>query len=305
MNPENSLFVHWNTCPKLAPFSQYLREVGVLKFSGIDPHSLDMHYNEGIELNYVVKGTYKWIVEGKHYQLYPGEAFITCPWEYHGSPEEILDRGVLSWMILRPEHFSQNGDLNLGSWSRLGADTQQEIGRLFARNTNPVIPKGSNLIDIFRKLHHEIDQQEIGKEENIHLLLDTLVIRLARILKTRESSEERNGDFVARLTRILTNDFNRKIKVADLAYHFDMSATSFNNKVKALTGYSPADYLIELKIKAAKKLLLANQDNITGIAAECGFYSSQHFATLFAKRVGSTPSQYRNKHKEPKPENPS
>lgn len=295
MNPENALFVHWNTCPQLSPFSRYLREVGVLKFSGIDPHSLDMHYNEGIELNYVVKGTYKWIVEGKQYQLYPGEAFITCPWEYHGSPEEILDRGILSWMILRPSHFSQDGHLDLGSWSRIGAPTQQEIGRLFARNTNPVIPKGSNLIDIFRKLHQEIDQKDIGYEEEIHLLLDALVIRLARILKTRESSKVRDDDFVARLTRILTEDFNRKIKVADLAYNFDMSATSFNNKVKALTGYSPADYLIELKIEAAKELLLTNRENITGIAAECGFYSSQHFATLFAKRVGSTPSKFRKK----------
>lgn len=298
MDPENSLFVHWNNCPMLAPFSQYLREVGVLKFSGISPHSLDMHYNEGIELNYVVKGTYKWVVGGKHYQLYPGEAFITCPWEYHGSPEKILDRGILSWMILKPATFSQDGRLCLGHWSRIKAETQMEIGRLLAGNTNPVIPKGSNLIELFRKLHREISNQDIGYEEKIHLLLDSLVIRLARILKTRESCKERDDDFVAHLTRILKEDFNRKIKVADLAYAFGMSATSFNNKVKTLTGYSPADYLIELKLDAAKELLIADRQNITGIAAECGFYSSQHFATLFSKRVGKTPSQFRKNARE-------
>lgn len=293
MNAEHSLFVHWNTCPRLAPFSHYLREVGCLKFSGIDPHSLDMHYNEGIELNYVVKGTYKWIVEGKRYQLFPGEAFITCPWERHGSPDEVLDRGILSWMILKPRSFSRSGQLDLGDWSRLSRDIQGEAGMLFAHNANPVLPRGNGLIEIFRKLHQEIDGREMGYEEQIHLLLDALVIRLARILKRRKCNKERDERFVEMLTATLEEDLCSKFNVAELAWRFNMSPSSFNSKVKASTGFSPADYLIELRLAAAKELLLAGRESITEIAALCGFCSSQYFATLFSRRVGVSPSRFR------------
>lgn len=297
MTAENHYFVHWNDSPDLAPFSHYLREVGALKFSGIKPHSLDMHYNEGIELNFVIGGTYKWRVEDRHYQLFPGEAFITCPWEWHGSPDEKLDRGILSWMILQPESFTTEGNLELGPWSRLHKDTQQEIGRLIAKNRDPVIPKGNDLIKTFRKLNADLIHKELGYEEHINLLLDSMLIQIARSLSNRETREERDSVFVSQLTQMMKDSFNKKMNVADVAYSFDMSTTSFNNKVKTLTGFSPADYLIELKMEASKNMLVKTSESVTDISIECGFYSSQHFATLFAKRVGMTPSQFRKKHR--------
>lgn len=293
MGHQEPYFAHWNDSVDLAPFSHYLREVGALKFSGISPHSLDMHYNEGIELNFVIKGTYKWIVEGKRYQLFPGEAFVTCPWEWHGSPDEVLDRGVLSWMILQPRSFSADGRLDLGDWSRLGPGTQADIGRLLAENTNPVIPKGSNLIGIFRKLHAELVHKELGHEERINLLLDSLLIKIARLLQKRKTGREREDAFTRELRERMTASFTERVRIADLAYCFGMCATTFNNKVKALTGFSPADYMIELKLEKAREMLALTDELVTTISVDCGFYSSQHFAAQFAARVGMTPSQYR------------
>ena len=295
MPQEDLYFVHWNDSPHLAPFSHYLREVGALKFMEIKPHSLDMHFNEGIELNFVISGTYKWKVEDKYYQLYPGEAFVTCPWQWHGSPAEVLDRGILSWMILQPRSYTPDGILDLGEWSRLKPETQREIGELLAENTNPIIPKGSNLISFFRKLNMELINKELGHEERIHLLLDSLLVRIARSLLRRKSGEERDDAFVKKVTEEMKNCFRQRISMADMAYTFGMSQTTFNNKVKSLTGFSPADYLIELKIETAKHRLATSRETITEIAADCGFYSSQHFATQFAKRVGMTPSLFKKK----------
>lgn len=293
MTQEDLYFVHWNDSPDLAPYSHYLREVGALKFLEIKPHSLDMHFNEGIELNFVISGTYKWKVEDKYYQLYPGEAFVTCPWQWHGSPAEVLDRGILSWMILQPRSYTPDGNLDLGDWSRLAPHTQREIGTLLAENTNPIIPKGSNLIAFFRKLNLELVNKELGYEERINLLLDSLLIRIARSLLRRKSGEERDDAFVKKVTEEMKNCFRQRISMADMAYSFGQSQTTFNNKVKALTGFSPADYLIELKMEEAKRLLFSSSETITEIATDCGFYSSQHFATQFSKRVGMTPSLFR------------
>lgn len=298
--PQDALyFVHWNDSPDIAPFNHYLREVGALKFMEIKPHSLDMHYNEGIEINFVISGTYKWKVEDKYYQLYPGEAFITCPWQWHGSPAEILDRGILSWMILQPKSYTPDGKLDMGDWSRLSTETQQKIGCLLAENHNPIIPRGSNLINTFRKLNTELTNKEIGYEERINLLLDSMIIKIARALQKRKSVEERDDAFIHKLTDKMKDCFIQKLSMTDLAFQFGMSPTSFNNKVKVLTGFSPTDYLIELKMEHAKQQLAEAKISITDISANCGFYSSQHFATQFAKRVGTTPSNYRKLNRKP------
>ena len=157
--------MHWKGSPDIAPFLDYLVELGALRFSGTRPHSLEMHYNEGIEICHIMKGTHTWQVEGQTYRLYPGEGFITCPWQRHGNPEGIHERGFLAWLILKPRVFERDGTPELGNWSRLDADTRQRIGRLFAGNTRPVIPPGVGIMELFREIDAELVRKDIGYRE--------------------------------------------------------------------------------------------------------------------------------------------
>lgn len=290
-----SHFVHWSDSEFLQPYSSYLKEVGSLKFSHIKVGSHKLHYNDGIEINYVISGTYRWHMDGKDYQLLPGEAFVTCPWQLHGSLDQILDRGVLSWLILKPRIFDKNGRLQLGEWSSLKRETQDEIGRLLAENKNPVLPKGMYLNYLYQQIHHELTVKEFGHEERINWLLDSLVLSISRAIIHRNKEQERDDSFMDKLSRSMRACFEDRINMVDMAYQFGMSPTSFNNKVKELTGLSPTDYLIDLKIRHAKSLLKRETCTITEVAMECGFYSSQHFSTTFSRRTGMTPTAYRKK----------
>ena len=63
------------------------------------------------------------------------------------------------------------------------------------------------------------------------------------------------------------------------------------------TGLNPKEYILRKKIEFAKKMLKQDK-NITGIAFDLGFSSSQSFATVFKKLTCITPSNYKKKHKE-------
>lgn len=82
-------------------------------------------------------------------------------------------------------------------------------------------------------------------------------------------------------------------KLAELGY---MSKTSLNRRFKNEIGITPIEYLIEVRIKMAKLMLKRKENPITEIAMRCGFGSSAHFATCFQKKVGLTPSEYREKY---------
>jgi AraC-like DNA-binding protein len=55
------------------------------------------------------------------------------------------------------------------------------------------------------------------------------------------------------------------------------------------------NYLINIRISEAIKLLKKPEINVTEIALETGFYSSQHFSTTFKKLTGYTPMEFRKK----------
>jgi AraC-like DNA-binding protein len=74
-----------------------------------------------------------------------------------------------------------------------------------------------------------------------------------------------------------------------------LGTTAFTEKVKSYTGFTPLHYLINIRISEAIKLLKRPMVNVTDIALETGFYSSQHFSTTFKKLTGHTPGEFRKR----------
>jgi len=83
--------------------------------------------------------------------------------------------------------------------------------------------------------------------------------------------------------------------VEEMAALIGLGATNFTEKVKNYTGFSPLNYLINIRISEAIKLLNRQEENVTDIALRTGFYSSQHFSTTFKRLTGYTPSEFRKR----------
>ena len=58
-------------------------------------------------------------------------------------------------------------------------------------------------------------------------------------------------------------------------------------------GVSPKQYLIDMRIKLAKQLLLEDEKLISDIAESCGFGSVYHFSRTFKQATGMSPTEYR------------
>ncbi|WP_081824398.1 helix-turn-helix transcriptional regulator [Paenibacillus sp. UNC451MF] len=58
-------------------------------------------------------------------------------------------------------------------------------------------------------------------------------------------------------------------------------------------GQSPANYMDRLRIELACQILLQKEISVTTVAMDIGYKTSQHFATVFKKYMGLSPSQWR------------
>ncbi|WP_161634354.1 helix-turn-helix domain-containing protein [Aquimarina pacifica] len=90
------------------------------------------------------------------------------------------------------------------------------------------------------------------------------------------------------------------IGLTTIASHFDLSSGYLSQLINRHTKKSFNDYINELRIKAAKRMLSDiryNNYTIESIGLECGFKSKSNFYTSFKKFSGQTPNQYKKHQK--------
>ncbi len=126
-------------------------------------------------------------------------------------------------------------------------------------------------------------------------MLDEFLVILTRQL-TRENNPGRDfSKIFLQLEQKLRDNLASQWTVEEMAAMVGMGATLFNNRVKSFTGFTPTNYLINLRIAESIKLLRKPALSLTDIAIDTGFYSSQHFSTTFKKLTGYTPREFRKK----------
>lgn len=61
-----------------------------------------------------------------------------------------------------------------------------------------------------------------------------------------------------------------------------------------MTNVAPIEYLLNCRVEAARRLLRTEPGrSISDIGFECGFQSSQYFTTVFRRRTGLSPREFR------------
>lgn len=98
---------------------------------------------------------------------------------------------------------------------------------------------------------------------------------------------------IDQVIQFMHGHYQEKINTNQLAQCANLSLSHFSRIFKNETGKSPVDYLINLRLNKAKKLLQFNESSITEIALACGFSSASHFSSYFQKSFGIPPLKFR------------
>lgn len=84
-----------------------------------------------------------------------------------------------------------------------------------------------------------------------------------------------------------------RIGLDDLAREVALSRFHFLRQFSATTGQTPHQFLTGLRIETARRLLETGDEPVGSIGLSCGFSTASHFTTVFRKRTGHTPTEYR------------
>jgi AraC-like DNA-binding protein len=94
----------------------------------------------------------------------------------------------------------------------------------------------------------------------------------------------------------LRDNLHHPIGLRDVAGQLGLSDRHVARLFLAETGKSVIDFLIDLRMERATRMLLEHQQPIKQIAAAVGYPDVRYFTSLFHKRIGVTPAVFRKDH---------
>ncbi len=242
---------------------------------------LETHIHSGcLEIVVLVKGNQTYTVGGKTYPISGGNVFISFPGEAHSSGGEPQNVSEIYWVQI---DLGEQGDF-LGLCEPWGGQLRQRLAGLSQR----VLYCGEELrrcmADSFwNTASSDPCRQEYGRSQLISFLYGIILQEKAGVL----SLSEEIGAAVTYIRQNIREDIPLEV-LADCA---GLSLSRFKARFKKETGMTPREYINQLKIREAKRMLRENQ-SVTRVALDLGFGSSNYFAVLFKKITLYTPSQY-------------
>lgn len=146
---------------------------------------------------------------------------------------------------------------------------------------------------LFSSMVSECERRDVYGEEMADLLFRQLLIVLYR---HEPALFEDRGEFTRlsdKVRRRLERDYGDRITLSSLAEEFHVSPSHLSHLFRAVTGYSPIAYLVNVRLSEAKRLLEISDLSVKEIVFRCGFSDESNFSRTFRQRTGLTPVEYR------------
>ena len=105
----------------------------------------------------------------------------------------------------------------------------------------------------------------------------------------------KEGERINSVFQYLINNFSKTVSLEEIAAQAHLTPNAFCRFFKARTKKTFSQYLLEMRISHACKLLADTDKSIGNICLECGFNNSSHFNRHFKQLNGCTPLEYRRK----------
>ena len=149
------------------------------------------------------------------------------------------------------------------------------------------------LCGLMQELLFEYENDEEPNESYMQFLFCSICTLIIKCFESRP--KQHSKILFIKIVAELVKHLNESITVDEIAKSFGVSGRYFRKIFAEHDGASPAQFVIDMRLRRAKTLLSCSDKSITEIAFSCGFYDSSHLTRVFKKHEGTTPKEYRKK----------
>jgi AraC-like DNA-binding protein len=254
------------------------------------------HYHKEFELLYVLKSY------GKRYVGDSAEDFTD-------GDLVLLGSNLPHFWKSAPAYYDKNNNLRVNAivvqfpniLSEMDSDKLPEFNNIrelfkradrgvhFSKPAVSVIGSGLKNLPNLEGFERYIEFMKI-----LQIMATTKHYRLLASPATKQIMPTGMDSRLERVLNYLTFNYTSEQNLNDLAQQISMNPSAFCRYFKEATGKTIVEYIHEMRVGYACKLLMERGKTISEIAFECGFNNISNFNRIFKKKIGHTPSNYQN-----------
>lgn len=159
------------------------------------------------------------------------------------------------------------------------------------------------------KVYHLLDT--LASEQGFHAVVKFLTILYELSLFTDEAHTLSSSSFakvgvhsdsrrVQKVQEYINEHYKEDIRLGQLAELIGMTPVSFSRFFKLRTGKNLSDYIIDIRLGFASRLLVDSTMSVAEICYECGFNNISNFNRIFKKKKEVSPKEFRGNYKKKK-----
>ncbi len=125
---------------------------------------------------------------------------------------------------------------------------------------------------------------------DLSLADDSRTLSSSSFARIKTSSESRR---VGKVQQYIASHYGEEVRLETLADLVGMTPVAFSRFFHQRTGRTLSDYIIEIRLGAAARMLIDSTKMVAEICYDCGFNTLSNFNRLFRKHKGCTPTAFR------------
>jgi AraC-like DNA-binding protein len=173
-------------------------------------------------------------------------------------------------------------------------DTMMKGGFLSKENQILEVGLDEELVSLYSRALDVAEGDKISSQQYLSGIVLHMIGMILSISKNKIFEIGGVDQKIEQAKIIMNENVYKDIEPEELAMKLNISYSWFRKVFKDYTGYAPAKYFQELKLRKAKQLLISTSQSVKEISFTLNYKSTEHFFSLFKKRTGFTPLEYRS-----------
>lgn len=251
-----------------------------------------LHWHSEFEINYILEGSSEFVCGSEKFTVHQGDVIIILPNVMHAIYPGIDNFQRYDTIVFSPQ--------------LLGA---YDNDRCAAECIRPLLNESCCINAHIAASHEYYDEIKAAAESIFScarqnspladMLLKSQLLRLFWLLydsssvRRAENQPAAGSEPLRPVLEYIAEHFREELSIQQLAEYSHFSKSYFMAEFKSFAGIGAAEYINQLRIKAACEILRTGEKAIAETAYECGFRNLSNFNRQFRRIVGCTPSEYR------------
>lgn len=259
---------------------------------GVTPSFQRLHWHRALEINWITGGTGIYAINGREYHFEQGDLFLIDSHDLHRAYEGINLEMVI--VMFEPAL--------LGAEQRYDPDILQPFrhtGTRFSNHISHTHPSSSLLGEYIEKMQLEYESGQPSFISAVRGLLLLFMTEINRRFRTEQDTlgyaSTKHLDQIREVIQTMDAGLAKPWTLKQLADLVHLSPSRFSVLFSQIVGTSPMNYLVQLRLEYAVKLLEEDDLSVLEIAETTGFRNLSNFNRLFLHHIGVSPSVLRRR----------